>query len=474
MRRLLLPFLLAVLCAASVAAAARVDADPAPPAPIGDRSPVTPVLSARRVPAYVAAPVADRRLRAALQDLVSRSPAATCLSVEVGGRTVFASNPDVPLVPASLEKLLTAVAALDVLGDDFTFQTRATAAAPPEGGVIAGDLYLVGGGDPLLETDAYELRYKHQPQIRTDFEALADAIVGSGVREIRGAVLGDESRYDQDRYPDAWPQRFIDQDQTGPLSALDVDDGFIAFPPNPDVTTPDEEPAPDPAAAAAAKLSALLVARGVTVGGGTGTGISPAGAVDIAVLQSPPLRDVIAEMLRESDNQTAELLTKELGLRKASDPSTAGGAKAVADVIAGLSLPVAGAVVEDGSGLGPGNRQTCALVQAALAQGGPQGTIADGLPIAGQTGTLDVRFVDTPVAGRLRAKTGTLNQSTGLAGFVDSVQGVGLTFSYVINVPAPERISLDHLALQDELGAILIRYPEGPALADLGPKPPPP
>jgi D-alanyl-D-alanine carboxypeptidase/D-alanyl-D-alanine-endopeptidase (penicillin-binding protein 4) len=434
-------------------------------------APVTPVLSARRVPGLLAAPVADRRLVAALDAIVARQPGVTCLLAASGGRALYSRNPDRPLTPASLEKLVTAVAAVEVLGEDFRFRTSLVATSPPEGGVVAGDAWVVGGGDALLSTAAYAARFRNQPQTVTPVEGLADAIARAGVAAIAGRLLGDESRYDADRYPDPWPARYIDQDQTGPLSALSVNDSWAAFPPHPEMRVPDEAPAADPAVHAAAVLEVVLAERGVTVTGGVGTGVAPAGAVEIAAVDSPPLRDVVAEMLRESDNQTAELLLKELAVARGQPGTTEAGAAVAAEVVADLGLAATAPVVADGSGLAAENRVTCELVQAILEGAGTESDLADGLPVAGQTGTLSRRFVDSPVEGRLRAKTGTLNQVTALAGYLLTTPGATVTFSFIANLPPELRVDEDDLALQDELALTLARYPEGPSLEELGPQP---
>jgi D-alanyl-D-alanine carboxypeptidase len=83
-----------------------------------------------------------------------------------------------------------------------------------------------------------------------------------------------------------------------------------------------------------------------------------------------------------------------------------------------------------------------------------------------------MRFVGNPAEGRLRAKTGTLNQVTSLAGYIDTVPGATLSFTYLLNVTAPTKVTADDVALQEELGAILVTYPEGPNLEALGPVPP--
>jgi D-alanyl-D-alanine carboxypeptidase/D-alanyl-D-alanine-endopeptidase (penicillin-binding protein 4) len=454
-------------------AAAAVEASETAAEPVGGPVPATPVLSARRVPGLIAAPVADRRLTAALDGLVARQSGTTCLTVSSSGRTVYTHGPDVALVPASIEKLFTAVAALEVLGPDHRLRTRVVAAAEPVAGVVAGDLWLVGGGDPLLATDSYLARFRRQPQIATDAEGLADAVVAAGVTRVAGAVVGDESRFDSTRYVDEWPARFIEQDQSGPISALTIDDNFATFPPSPEVPVPDETPAPDPPVQAASVLTGLLAQRGVTVAAPPSSGVAPTDAAELAVVESPPMSELVAQMLRESDNQTAEVLVKEIAVARGRPGTTADGVAEIAEVLGELGLPVAGSVVADGSGLAGSNRHTCELVRAVLDRGGPESPIGAGLPVAGTTGTLERRFVGTPLAGRLQAKTGTLNTVTALAGFLATDPGARVTFSFVVNLAPDDRVDDADLALQEELALLLLRYPEGPPLDALGPLPPP-
>jgi D-alanyl-D-alanine carboxypeptidase/D-alanyl-D-alanine-endopeptidase (penicillin-binding protein 4) len=437
----------------------------------GERSPTTPVLSARRVPAMIAAPVADDRLVTALQQLVAESPGTSCLDVVADGRPVFTAATTAPVTPASLQKIVTGFAALSVLGADSTLTTKVVASAAPDNGIVDGDLYLVGGGDPLLMTDAYASHFKHPPAERSDPGKLADAVAAAGIKEVRGRLLGDESRYDSERYPPSWPERFAREAESGPLSALTLDRGLDEYPPNFLASTPKAHPADNPPAHAADVFALLLAARGVTVAGGTGVGAAPSGSVEVAALASAPVRSIVGEMLRESDNTAAELLTKELGVASAGSGTTAAGAAAIRAKLAASGLPVDGTAQIDGSGLSGDDRETCGLLNTLLVQDGASGPLSSTLPIAGQTGTLEKRFVGSPVAGRLRAKTGSLNQVTALAGVLPTAKGVTITFSYVLNVTARALISEDVMSIQDGLVEILDSYPSGPNIAALGPLP---
>ncbi len=468
-RRQVLLAALATCTLALAFAAVRAGADDAPPRAGGAvRGPVTPVLSPRRVAALLVAPVADRNLRAELDAVISASPPTTCLTVSVGGRVLYEHNPAQALVPASTQKLVTATAAMAELGAETRLRTRVMAAAEPTDGVVRGDLFLVGGGDPLLATEPYVARFANQPQIHTSLEALADAVAEAGVRRVEGSVVGDEGRYDSDRYPDVWPDRFVTQNQSGPLSALAVNDGFTAWPPAQEPGAEEETPALDPPSAAAEELRELLVARGISVEGGGAAGRAPAGAVEIAGIDSPPIADIVRQMLTESDNQTAELLVKELGRARGAGPTTAAGVDVVTEAMERLGLAAAGTGATDGSGLAASNATSCTLLMEVLDRAGPRSALADGLAVAGETGTLAQRFDDSAAKGRLRGKTGTLLDVTALAGFANARQGPVLTFAYVAN---GAEVTEALLELQEALGENLVAYPQGPPIAELGPGP---
>jgi D-alanyl-D-alanine carboxypeptidase/D-alanyl-D-alanine-endopeptidase (penicillin-binding protein 4) len=432
-----------------------------PPAP-------TPVLSVRRLPEALAAPTADRRLRADLLAWAAVTPSSSCALIhDEDGEVVLDLRAHLPLVPASTLKLATATAALLELGAEARFRTAAVG-TPPVDGVVTGDLTVVGGGDPLLATSGYAARFKRQPQTFTDAGVLAQRLVDAGVRRVTGSVVGDESRYDRVRYVPAWPLRYIDQDVTGPLSALAVNDGFAAYPSTWDAG--DElVQAEDPAAQAATVLTAELEIRGVDVVGAPRSGLAPEGAAELAAVESPPLEDVVTQLLRESDNSTAELLLKELG-RAAADPSTAGGRAQATEALQDAGLDLTGALLADGSGLGLDNRATCRLLVDLLERPGTGAVLRAGLPVAAESGTLTERFVGTSLAGHLRAKTGSLNTVASLTGLLTDEDGT-FTFAYIVNAE-PGRGAVDEqavIASQLALGEILLGWPRVPEVEALGP-----
>ena len=428
----------------------------------------TPLLSARRLPTVVAEPVALRRLQDDLDGWLAASPLDSCLVVHTAdGNPAFEHRGTDPVVPASTEKLLTSTAALLELGPDHRFRT-VVATADPAAAQVAGDLYLVGGGDPILATEEYVDRFTRQPQTFTSLDELADRVVDAGVRRIGGSVVGDERRYDQTRYVSTWPSRYIDQSQIGPMSGLALNDGFERRQDGPDAPV-EYFAAPDPAANAAAELTRLLRARGVEVVGEPRSGTAPGDARELAAIQSVPLVDVIGQLLRESDNNTGELLLKEIGLVHGGAGSTPQGADAVEEIIASADVPAEGLDVDDGSGLSLNNRVTCDLLVELLERPETGSRIVANLSVAGVSGTLSERFGED-LEGKLRGKTGTLNTVTALAGVLDDTDG-RLTFSYVANVPEPEVISAETVALQDGLASILLGWPRTPDVEVLGPEP---
>ncbi len=429
----------------------------------------TPLLSVRRFPEFLQAPTADRRLRDALAEPVAALPDGTCLAVAEHGRDLFTLDAASPMVPASTQKLLTALGALRALGPDAVLTTRVVVTEAPVDGVVAGDLWLIGGGDPLLMTTAYAERFD-DPFPYSDLADLASRVVAAGIHEVRGAVVGDESRYDGIRYLGTWPDRFKPDwsIQSGPLSALSVDDGFVNWDPvNPASSL--SVPSDDPALLAARLFDDLLEAEGVVIHGRADSGTVP-GAHEqrtVAILDSPPVRRLVEQMLVESDNTTAELMVKEMGRTQVDRGTTVRGLTVVLEALGDAGHPVDGVLPHDGSGLDPDNRLTCGLLASVLDDRDLGSILVDALPVAGDRGTMKKRFVGTAGEGRVRAKTGTLRGVTSLAGVADTPGGRRLAFALVSNGELPYEIR----DLHEDVVLTLLSYPAGPGVDLLSPQP---
>jgi D-alanyl-D-alanine carboxypeptidase/D-alanyl-D-alanine-endopeptidase (penicillin-binding protein 4) len=441
-------------------------AEPTLPAPL-----TTPILSVRRAPQTLASLSSDGDLVTALTALGAFVNDTSCIVVQVDGRTIFDRNGDVPVTPASNEKLITGAVALEVLGPDFTYSTKLLGTVAD--GVVTGDLFMLGGGDPLLSTaDDPPTVATDPPTNTTSLETLVGKLVAAGVTRVQGNVVGDESRYDAERFVPSWPSD-IPNTEAGPLSALMVNDATRKFAP------PGGAPTryADPATGAATDLIRLLKAAGITVGGGAKAFPTPAGTPEIASVESAPMSAIVGEMLTTSDDNTAELLLKELAVHADNIVGTrADGIDVIDRVLLTWGIDTTKVAPTDGSGLDSANVVTCnILLQVLLHQplDSPLGLGAD-LATAGQTGTLADQFLDSPVVGRLHAKTGTLSNAKALTGYVTTTAGT-LDFSMVLGA---QDVSKDangpgtapYIPFWTQLAAALGAYPSGPGLEVLQPR----
>src|SRR5437867_1565861 len=130
------------------------------------------------------------------------------------GDTLYSEQPDLLLKPASTMKLMTTALALERFGPDHTFDTDVLRAGPVSGGVLDGNLYLRGGGDPTLS-----LRF-WQGESPTD--ALAGQVASAGIRRVKGDVVADESAFDAERIPFGWKSSYLMSAYAAPISALSL------------------------------------------------------------------------------------------------------------------------------------------------------------------------------------------------------------------------------------------------------------
>lgn len=417
------------------------------------------VLTARRQTDAFAEVVHERRLKAHLDPFRSNLPADSCVVVRQRDGTVLAERAAVTaLTPASTMKLVTAFVALETYGPDHRFATEILALTQPVDGLVEGDIWIRGAGDPLLMTTAYAEEFSRQPQIHTPLTTVADAIAAAGITGIDGKVLGDESRYDLERYNPNWPARYASQNNSGPLTALSVNDGFRRFSPL--------RPSTDPAAFAAGAIRDELKVLEIS-STGSGTETAPPEAVVIAVVESLPLSQIVAEMLQESDNNTAELLVKELGTLDGGLGTTEAGLAVTASVLLENGIRLSNKTLIDGSGLDPTNTLSCSILASIMIASGEGSALAEGLSVAGESGTLAHRFLETPVAGALHAKTGFINTVTGLVGYVDSEAGDELVFALLSNNLSTD--GANGFILQELLADTLLVAPGSPRLGDLQP-----
>jgi len=314
-------------------------------------------------------------------------------------------------LPASNEKLVTSAAALADWSAAHRFSTQlyGPVAGPDAAGVLDGDVYLKGFGDPSLRT--------------AGLGVFVAKLQSFGITKITGRVLADDGYFDALRTVPGWRPGMVVY--CGPLSALTLNEGY----------GPSGRYVADPALWAAGKLTSLLRAAGIKVVHAAARGVVPADAPRLGTESSAALARILARMNKESDDFYAEEMLKGLGASFGGAGTTAAGA---AVAVQGLSaLGVAdGFRIRDGSGLSYQDKLSAhAIVKllGAMSRRADFATYWSSLAVAGRDGTLADRMKGTRAAGNVHAKTGTLAAASCLSGYVTSANGHLLTFAILMN-----------------------------------------
>ena len=461
---------------------------------------------------------------------------------------IFLRHSERSLVPASNLKLATAAAALLQLGSDYRLTTRVLASRLPTGGDLYGDLYLVGGGDPLLYTSDYLATFVRFPSVYTQIEELARQVYDRGLRRVYGSIVGVATRYDDRRIA----SQLMSEESyryVGPLSALLINDGYTNYAERRDLGAL-PIPARDPTLFTAAEFDDLLEALDMVITQRprvAGPDENIRGFIEIARIESAPLSELLLSLLTDSDNTTAELLIKEIASNRAvaellaqqpeervlelpeeedageteadgsetsgdetetedeeegaaeepsavvegtgaeagkegeeepervipptEDPevatltaepgSTQAGVDAVSQILIQNGISSWVGIPRDGSGLDNRNLMSCAAAADILDFFGPQSEFSGALAKAAETGTLQDRFSNTSLVGRLRGKTGSLPGATTLSGFIDAGENRSLTFSFFINHGFTAADDERALRTQREAMLALVDYLDG-------------
>jgi serine-type D-Ala-D-Ala carboxypeptidase/endopeptidase (penicillin-binding protein 4) len=391
------------------------------------------LLAAALLPAAALAggPAATRAALASQMRFAGGGSGAFAMDLD-SGRTIYASRADTARTPASVEKLYTTSTALTLYGVEGHLTTRALGDVGVDpAGVLIGDLYLRGGGDPYFD----DLRAAQ----------LADELVlDSGLREITGRVIGDESAFDSLRGPPS--EGYRTTNEVGPLSALTFNRGRTG------ARRPYWQKRPPLFAARA--FERALKRRDVVIGGAARTGRTQPAALPLAEQRSATMAEIARLTNRPSDNFNAETLVKALGQEFGAGGTTRAGAAVVRRTMTGFGLSPR---VADGSGLSRSNRTTPRQVVRLLQhmagdQAGP--AFETSLAVAGRNGTLVNRMRRSVARDRCHAKTGTLNYVSALAGYCQTTAGSRVAFAILMNGVS---VYAAH-TLQDRMASALARY----------------
>jgi serine-type D-Ala-D-Ala carboxypeptidase/endopeptidase (penicillin-binding protein 4) len=448
------------------------------------------------------------------------------------GKTLYQLNANRFFVPASNTKLFSTSLALIRLGPDFTFQTRVLAGAAPDAdGRIAGDVRLVGGGDPNLSARAipYRMGSGSGPSMGDPLAAiaaLADQVAARGVHRIDGDIVGDDSWYVWEPFGNGWSIDDPTYDYGAPVSALTVNDNAFTLSVRPGAQ--DGDPAAleinpaveyysidnrirtvaaggdphterihysraagsmtlklwgaipagghgedltlgidDPALYAAVAFRQALEERGITVAGGASAshlypnevgnlkerqGTPPDPDFELAARTSAPLLEDLRITAKVSQNLHAELDLRAVGRARRNVGSVEAGLDELKAFLTEAGVDSSGYNINDGSGLARLNLVSPATVVKLLGYmyaSPARDNFLSILPVGGQDGTLNARFNDPSIAGRIHAKTGSLTHVSALSGYAQRRRGDWIAFSILVNnyngTTAEVRVVMDRI-----------------------------
>lgn len=490
MRRYFAPFVVLIMLIAASVATARTNDASDPVQAVASISPAlavtTPLLSVRRIPQWLRRPKADTMLGRAIQTVLARPamPATRCVSVRRDGIEVARNDVGSLFTPGPLQRLITAAAATEAVPADSVYRTEAvvqTDAEVSDTGELNGDIWLVGGGDPILGTAEY-VDTLSSPRPFTDLSVLADDVaaqlIDNGITSISGGVMGDESKYapaERDYVGEetpvgiVWTELDNADNRVGPLSALMVNEGFSSWPDAPDPSQ--NVRSADPATDAAALFAQLLIERGVGIVGPAGNSVAPQGAErqTLGGIESLPFTNILGLAMAPNGATTAEMILKEIGVRSGV---TAIRVNAIlfgeAILLDRAGLPVSGTAIADGSGLSALNQTSCDLLVSVLESHSEASPLLDAIP--------DVS--DGPLANCVNSTSGDLRllatseaDTTGVTGRYIAANGDQVSFAMIANDPDLGATLGQCNELQLAMVDAAIGHPYGPKLDDLGPLP---
>jgi D-alanyl-D-alanine carboxypeptidase/D-alanyl-D-alanine-endopeptidase (penicillin-binding protein 4) len=430
---------------------------------------------------------ADREaLRKSIDTLLSQPPLSSArVSAQIvsldDGQVVYARSPDDQLNPASNTKLVTSAAALVRLGPEFRFTTDVLGDKAIDRGRVR-TLYVKGRGDPSINTER--------------LQGLVADLWHRGLRQVGDIVL-DDSYFDPEPWGPGWEQEQSDKAYAAPVGALSLNHNSVAIYVAPAANRNgrvriDLEPeargyfvlenrvatvgvngrrrviphtfadgehtrvvvsgrfplrgeatvlyrrVTNPTFYFGQTLQQLLRDHGIRVQGHLRRATVPETASLINSYESPELAEVVRDMNKVSSNFIAEMLIKTLGAELRGVPGTwTKGLDVAQDLLAEMGLPRGTYQLRNGSGLNDTNRfsaqQMTALLVAVWKKFPVAAEFVSSLGIAARDGTMRLRMEGTDAAGRLRAKTGTLDKVTALSGYVQSLGGERFVFSILVN-----------------------------------------
>ena len=377
-------------------------------------------------------------------------------------KVISSYNQDLPLIPASLTKILTTESALNYLGPEFRWNTQLEYAGEiDENGTLNGNLYLIGSGDPSLGTGkAGAYRYA---EIASEYRYQLDKL---GIKKINGNIVTQTAVFKNNKISSlpanvVWMEHGTYYLPVGSTANINpANEKLIAKKSNPFqesknyyyvspyikqlVYADKYEPVSlttklaDAPVSLANILRADLLKNGLPITGKVEVRMveqQPEPRKIVYTYKSPTLGEIIFDTNQRSDNALAEAIVRTVGFQRLGDQTLESGRVAVTEHLQASGFDTVGLNYFDGSGLSRSNTVTpIAHVKylSALQNEKYFKTFFDSLPVAGQSGTLKKSFLGTGY-GQIYAKTGTLSRVKALAGYVKTYSGRLLPFSVIVN-----------------------------------------
>jgi D-alanyl-D-alanine carboxypeptidase/D-alanyl-D-alanine-endopeptidase (penicillin-binding protein 4) len=434
------------------------------------------------------------------------------------GESIFELNAGKLMMPASNMKIVTLATTAEILGWDHRFTTTLETTAPIADGVLRGDLFVRGTGDPTInrrEGRATSLLFEWTTALRA-----------AGIRKIDGRIIGDDQAFDDEGLGAGWAWDYLQYGYAAPSGALQFNEDIAELTISPGAREGDPAIVRLPAGAGLTLLNRVVtgaegsraaidyrrhlhrpelevtgsipvegavVVRSVAVVNPTGyfaqslkdalvgVGIEVTGeAVDyddvaaefagptesrrvLASAESPSLRDMGTVLMKVSQNLYAETFVKAIGAAAGGVGTTSGGRSAMLRTLASWGIPEDASVIADGSGLSRYNYVSAEMITAVLERMYRDARHRDAfigtLPIAGRDGTIASRMRGSLAEGNAAAKTGSIANVRSLSGYVRTRTGEMLAFSILANdfvIPAATVTWIADLAVET-----LAAYPAG-------------
>jgi serine-type D-Ala-D-Ala carboxypeptidase/endopeptidase (penicillin-binding protein 4) len=376
------------------------------------------------------------------------------------GDTLYSKNAGKLFMPASNMKIITSAAALTLLGPEYRYRTTFLTDGEVRDSLLDGNLLVIGRGDPTVSD-----RMRGTATIVMD--ALADSLRAHRIRQISGSLARVGNAFPDSIYGYGWEWDDLGEYYGAGVDELIFNEGMAPTKLRPPPDTARDSlysgPAKNPAKAYLDAFHDALVRKSIRMDGVVRDSIlpTPLRMDTLFVLVSPPLREILPALMKQSQNQIAEILLRTIGLERGGLGTADSARKIVGQQLLAWGVQPDGFVIRDGSGLSDQDLltpETIVRVLDRIQRDTAFASYYNAMPIAGIDGTIDTRMKGTPAEGNVHAKTGTLAKARSLSGYVTTADGERLIFSILANNTTTPGSQVTHVA--DEIAAALAAYRE--------------